>query len=308
MVRQGLFACLIITICSGVAFGQGLFESIMGPSGLGVWSPGNTQGAPQLTNPMFYAPSLNPTNPQMNSYGYGSGQAGAGYAPQPQPQAAPGQQQYGTQYQAAPQQPGQGYAPPQQGAPAQAQQGAYAPPGPPAQTPAQAQGYSLSDPSGGVYPDWYNYQPVSPHQQGYQPGAYSQAQGGAPAPSGQRPTGQAENLPPGAMQVTTSGPDGTTIEYYPPAHGAAQAPRGQQQVRWQNQQAAPVQQQPSGQQYRQPRQQQRAQQGAQDNKRKREQTKADKRSKRSAGGVATPKPVRIPEGSDPRYGWGAGRN
>jgi len=103
-----------------------------------------------------------------------------------------------------------------------------------------------------------------------------------------RPPEFVEDLPAGAVRVTTTTPDGTTVQYYPPSgeledEQAVARPRPRQQAR--------------------PRQ---AAAGAQ---RARPPAAAQQQvevSTQSRADIAMPKPVQIPQTQDPRSGWDAG--
>jgi len=284
MLRTGLLTIAMIVALQGLCFGQGFLDSLLGPSGLGLWS-GSDPSAQQYNNPQMWG-----------------GAPGQAQQPYQQP-GGPGQQQMTYP------------------------QGAY-PPGYP------QQGYGYQQPQGysyqqqGVYGDWQNYPPAPiggnpqqysttqespapqqyPSQQQYQqPQRYvapsvqaapDQTAQGAPGQPALRPgqyaPGQlpitADDLPPGAVRMTTTTPEGTRVEYYPPADEPG-APQGTVQP-------APRRLKPKP-----------AAPRAQTVKRAqpREQTTG---GVESTGGssIAMPKPVEIPQGQDPRYGWGAAVN
>jgi hypothetical protein len=280
MLRTGLLTIAMIVALQGFCFGQGFLDSLLGPGGLGLW--GSDSSGQQYNNPQMWGGAQGP--PQQ---------------PYQQP-GAPGQQQM-TYPQGYP----QGY--PQQG---------YGYP--------QAPGYG--QPQQGVYADWQNYTPApiggdqqqyAPQQESSPPQQYPAQQQyqaptrytappvqAAPARPAQRTQGQpslrpgqyvpgqaplvADDLPPGSVRMTTTTPQGTRVEYYPPAdepgmtQGAAQPP-----VRRLKPKPAAAK--------------------AQSAVRPREQT-AGRTESSGGSSVAMPKPVEIPQGQDPRYGWGAAVN
>lgn len=286
MIRIGVIACVMIIAFQGFAFGQGLLDSVLGPGGLGLWSGDssrqfNPQGyqGPQPQQQQYYQPPAAPGQQYPQAAGYpqqyygqqqgvysdwqnqqpaviGSpDQYGASpqypeqqqYAEQPQYQQYPAQQQYPPQQQYQQQYPPQQqqYAPPQQ---------QYAAP----QVPAS--------------------QPRGP-QQPLRPGQYSPAQG-TTGPGQVR----AEDLPPGAVRMTVTTPEGTTVQYYPPtgepdSESVARPPRQKRPAAPKPTRAKQVQQQT-------------------------EQT-SGVGPQQGAAPIAMPKPVEIPKGQDPRYGWGA---
>jgi hypothetical protein len=263
MLRKGMLILALIGATQGLCFGQGILDSVLGPGGLGIWGGDSSH----LTN-----------------------------------------QQYPS-------------APPQQQPPYQDQQPAY----PGQQAPYPGAGYPQNPyyNQQGVYGDWQNYPPATiggagqdqyPAEQQYQPPQYStqtqtvpqvqgppqvapqqppvQAQMQQPMLPRQYPPGpppvRAEDLPAGAVRITTTTPDGTTVQFYPPdgqpmqEPGVAppQQPRRMRAKPSTAKQAAPRATQP------------------------REKTGA---APSSGDGVAMPKPVEVPQG-DPRYGWGSAIN
>jgi hypothetical protein len=282
MLRTGLITIAMVVALQGFCFGQGFLDSLLGPSGLGLWGGGE-------------ATSQQYNNPQMWSGGQGQAQQ-----PYQQP-GVPGQQQA---YPPAGAQGGypQGYQP---------QQGYGYP---------QTQGYSYHQQ--GVYGDWQNYPPAPIGGNTQQ---YSSTQGSAapqqyqapqryvapptqptPAQPVQRTQAQpsmqrgqyvpaeaqvsADDLPPGSVRMTTTTPEGTRVEYYPPANepGAPQPTARPPVRRLKHKPAAP----------------------------KAQSVKRAQPRERTAGGVesthgssiAMPKPVEIPQSQDPRFGWGAAVN
>jgi hypothetical protein len=283
MIRTGLITIAMIVALQGFCFGQGFLDSLLGPGGLGLWGSGD-------------ATSQQYNNPQMWS-------GGQGQAQQPYQQPGPGQQQMA--YPGAQGGYPQGY--PQQG---------YGYP--------QAQGYQQQ----GVYADWQNYPPApiggntqqysatqgseAPQQyqaqQQYQPPQRYVAPPvqAAPTPPVQRTPGQpslqreqyvpaeaqvsADDLPPGSVRMTTTTPEGTRVEYYPPPNeqGVAQPPARPPVRRLKHKPAAPKAQ----------------------SARRAQPREHTARGAESTGGssIAMPKPVEIPQSQDPRYGWGAAVN
>lgn len=262
MLRTLAIILTLVLAASGTALAQGgVLDSIFGQGGLGIWGGGDSS---QFNAQQYYGPP-----------------------PQEYPQPMPGQQP-GMQSQGYPQgYPQQDYQYPQtQPAPYGSQPGVnaewyYPPPG--------EQAAPAGPPQAAPPPVRYTNPPA-------QAAPMPQAQAGPPAPymPGQAPPpprpgqynpnpGEVEDLPAGAVRVTTTTPDGTTVQFYPP-EGQPQMtdPRMQQQQprRPRTQGAKPRQQ-------RQPR----------------EQTSAGQAPSGSDMSVAMPKPVEIPQGQDPRSGW-----
>ncbi len=248
MSKLGIVALLAILFISGTAFGQSLLDSVFGPSGLGVW--GAPPAGQQFDDPRYYGGymSTDPNQPmgQQTPSGYPQG-----YAQQyPQDAYGYGQPQY------APQQP---YYP-------------QAPGGPAAAVPSPQYGAAPTQPAPQAPPV---ARPPSPR---------SGAQGQAQRTSRQRPvTGPQETggkfgdpLPPGAVRITTTTPEGTIVQYYPPA-GTEGSEQAYQRPR------------PRAASSRAPRSDQ---QGTQ-----------RPPSETSGSSIAMPKPVPIPQGQDPRAGW-----
>jgi hypothetical protein len=257
MIRKGMIILALVVLSQGTAMAQGMLDSVLGPGGLGLWGSGGDQtpqfdvqsqyGAPPPTPQQQYQ---QPGMPAPGGYppGYGYGQQPGVYSDWHQYQGQPG----------APEGPPpvRYSAPPGQYAP---QPGQYPPPtGGQVAAPLPAQGGA----------------PL-------RPGQYSSRQGGPPQGP---PTGDVEELPSGAVRVTTTTPDGTTIQYYPPA-GEAPPQQARPQPRRARQGQAPRSGQPA-------------------------RTEQPTGGAPSIGdsGVAMPKPVQIPEGQDPRSGWGAAVN
>ncbi len=161
----------------------------------------------------------------------------------------------------------------------------------------------------GQYPQWQGYQApqAAPPQVEYsatqpqasqpapqpvtvqvQPRGTAPAQQQGPAPV---PTDSSlefdPNLPAGAVKITTTTPDGTTVQYYPPS--AQQGP----------QQSAVAPPPPN--------------RGRSSARRLRASQASTRRTRPASpnngtSAIAMPKPVRIPQGSDPRAGWGPAVN
>ena len=265
MATRGILALILVVALVGPASGQGLFESILGPGGLGIWGGGAQypQAAPQqFNNPQFYGGQQYPGQvssqnypPQTGSYSYG--QPGQGYPQQPYRTESG---LYADWYQYPPAVPG-----------AEPSTQPYGPPAPPptryVAPPAPA-------------PQQYQSQAPTPQRQ-LRPGQYSPRQG---------PPQGAEDLPPGAVRVTTTTPEGTTVQYYPPRPG----PESQQGVTSRQprpRRAAAPQTRPSRTQSNQGRSQ--------------PATSQRPSAQYSSSSVAMPQPVQIPTDRDPRSGWEA---
>jgi hypothetical protein len=87
-----------------------------------------------------------------------------------------------------------------------------------------------------------------------------------------------ENLPSGAVRITTQTPDGTTVQYYPPA----------------GEEIAPMPK---------PRRDQGPNKPARVKKPAQEQGPAPAANQNTSGSIAMPRPMEIPQGQDPRSGW-----
>ncbi|MDA8406510.1 MAG: hypothetical protein M0T73_06605 [Deltaproteobacteria bacterium] len=245
MPKIALITILAILI-PAVCFGQGILESVLGPGGLGVW---NGVGANQFNYQQFQGQQ--PNQPMQQGY-------------------EQGQNPYA--------QPNQGYAPP------------------PAYPNYNQQG---------VYSDWQNYQQPSNAPQGPPPVSYTAppqqgpppnqnqvpvAQGRQPQPPpGQYPSYPQsqqfdENLPAGAVRITTQTPDGTTVQYYPPqGEDMENQPISARKPKQRRGQVAPT---PA--RVKKPAQEQRTSAGAHEGQ---------------GTSIAMPHPVEIPQGQDPRSGW-----
>lgn len=274
MIRASMIALVMIIAFQGLACGQGILDSVLGPGGLGIWGGDssrqfNPQGyndqppGPQQQQQYYPPQGQQPYSPQqygpqqgVNADWYNqppaAGSQGAQYGSAPQ--QYPEQQQYGGQpqyQQYPPQQPYQQQMPPQQG---------YAPPQ-------------------GQYAAPQQVAPQRLPQQQLRPGQYTQA------PPAQGPgQGTADDLPAGAVRIMTTTPDGTTVQYYPPSG----EPDAEGAVRPQRQRK-PAGAKPSARQ-------------------KQSQQQADQssvvQSQQGTAPIAMPKPVEMPK-QDPRYGWGA---
>lgn len=266
MIRKTA-AAVALTLMFGVpAFGQGLFDSVLGPGGLGLW--GGSSGYEQQMLNQFNSPSFyggmnqgqsNYTSPQQVPQGY-QGQApayGQGYPP---PATSP-YQGYGGQ---------QGVYPDwysyQPGAVAQPQPATAAPPGPVR--------YTAPPP-----------QPAQPPVQEPQPPAEQARVMPQPGEI------EAEDLPPGAVHITTITPSGTTVQYYPPAGALPVQPQAQ------------VQQQPQPNRNVRRRTEQKPRINA---RRGNAGRTTSRESGASDSTVAMPQPVRLPQQMDPRMGWDTG--
>ncbi|MGB6067805.1 MAG: hypothetical protein WBG50_23610 [Desulfomonilaceae bacterium] len=287
MIRTGLLTIVMIVALQGFCFGQGLLDSVLGPGGLGLWGGDTTS---QYQNPQMWtgnaqgqmqqpAPGQQPTGypqqgyayPQAQAYGYQQQGVNSDWQNYPSAPVGSGGQQY-----SPPQQPA---APPQYGVQQQYQTQQQFPPQ--QRVPAQQQ-YSGSQ--------RYNAPraqavPVRPTQAAtarpsFKPGEYA---------PGQAPV-TAEDLPAGAVRMTTTTPQGTRVDYYPPAgepnpaQGAVRRP-----VRH-------LKPKPAGAKAQSARRFQ-----------PREQT-AGRAVSQASSSIAMPKPVAIPQGQDPRFGWSSAVN
>jgi hypothetical protein len=303
MLRTGFVTIAMIIALQGFCFGQGILDSLLGPGGLGVW--GGDAGN-QYNNPQMWGGAQGPQQQPYQQPSY-PGQQQMSY-PQPGAQAyPPGYSQ-------------QGYSNPQ--APGYQQQGLYADwqnyPAAPIggnpqeysaqQQPAATQQYQA--PQQSAAPQQYQAPPQYQAQQQYQPPQQyttappqagptqpmQAAPGQSPLRPGQYVPGEgpitADDLPAGAVRVTTTTPEGTRVEYYPPT-GELGAPPPEGAVRRPARQPKPkpAAAKPQGARQAQPR----------------EQNVSGAESPGSSS-IAMPKPVEIPQGQDPRYGWGAAVN
>lgn len=254
MIKVALIIMLVI-LTPAVCLAQGILDSVLGPGGLGVWGGG---GSNQFNYQQFQGQEA-------------AGQQGYQQGPNPYAQPAPG---YG--------------APP-----------GYGTPPPPAYP-----NYSQQ----GTYSDWQNYQQPNTAQQGPPPVSYTapppqQAppQYGAPATQygpqqlrpGQYQTNQApplfdDNLPAGAVRITTQTPDGTTVQYYGPQGDEGDQAATARQPRARRGQAAPK--------------------PARTKKQTQEQAVSSGAAQNPGTSIAMPRPVEIPQGQDPRSGWNSSFN
>ena len=256
MARRLTLALAIVTLVCGPCMGQGFMDSVLGAGGLGLWGNANTGqfGYQQFQNGSMYPGG----QPSMEQPGYQ--QPPPGYA---QPGGAPPQ---GYGYQPAP--------------PYATQQGVYS-------------DWHVNQPQAQQGPPPVQYQapvqqPSYGPQQGYAHPA-TQLRPGQYSPSYPQPGSFDENLPAGAVRITTTTPDGTTIQYYPPSgdqdeEQVRQPPQRRQKPRTQARQTA---QKPQQQAVEQP------------------QTSGQNQA---TGSIAMPRPVEIPKEQDPRAGWGAAMN
>ena len=308
MKRTGIFLLALLAVMQGPAFSQGVIDSIFGPGGFGI--TGGGQAANQFDSSQYYGGNVDPSRQysQQPQQGYQQG-----------PQGYPGYGQQG--YQQGPQGSSgydqQGYQQGPQGYPGYGQQG-YPPQGYGNQ---QSQQYDNTQE--GIYSDWHNQQLGSnapPAEQYGPPGiqaappgpppvaappsprvAPSRSQRSATSPQAgvSRPTTQGraqrpgqytaeqtgrfgDALPPGAARITTTTPEGTSVQYYPPG---GQPESDDQAVREQPRQARP--------------------RSAASRTPRAPQTTPQEQTVTSPSSIAMPKPVTIPQGQDPRSGWGA---
>ena len=232
MLRTGLLTIAMIVALQGFCFGQGFLDSLLGPSGLGLWGGGDA-ASQQYNNPQMWGGAQ---GPQQQPY---------------QQPGAPGQQQM-TYPPAGAQGYPQGY--PQQGY--LRRQGMASRNREFIRTGKTIRRHLLAAISSSMrrrrdLPLRSNTRPQQqyPAQQQYQapqrytappvqaaPARPTQAAPGQPSlrpgqyVPGQAPVAAADDLPPGAVRMTTTTPEGTRVEYYPPTdepglpQGAAQPP------------------------------------------------------------------------------------
>jgi len=341
MIVRSLLTVLLLIMFNGWVHAQGLFDSVLGPGGLGIWGAGSPeqQTVQQFNTPMYYGgqPTGPDGHPQMGGMPQGAVQ-GYGQAPPPQgyPPNSPPPEGYADGYgsqapaQYPPQQPGMGdpqgpvrYTAPPQGTgrqPAagvrqpqqqrkQAASGRAAVRGntnrPKAPTAPEAQ-----DPNQPQVMGQRQYQqpvPAQPPAQYPQPGPYPpQAQyPQQPAPRDPRQLDvSAEDLPAGSVRMSTTTPQGTTVQFYPPVDAEMGPP-------------FPPVQQPVPAAKKRPTQPRRAAGQAQQSPggsaktQERPASQSNKVSNQGGGtqtgtpSIAMPQPVEIPQGRDPRAGWGA---
>jgi hypothetical protein len=287
MLRTGLVVIALVLALQCQASAQGFLDSIFGPSGLGLWgdsftsqfnSPEPQAAGNQMPGQMYqgypqapgyqqqYYPSQQGYAPQQYAPQQYAPQ-GQGYYPQPGGQvgATPPQQYSQPQQYASPQQYGEQQYAPQQQAPVQQ----FTPQQQAAPTDVQR-----------------NRTQRAPAASGLRPGQYSPTP--QPAAPGQLPI-SADDLPPGAVSISTTTPEGTRVEYYPPAGEQGPPAAGVRQRPRQQKQGTPSAAQPRRIQPR-------------------EQMTSDSGTENSSAPIAMPKPVEIPGGQDPRSGWGAAVN
>jgi len=262
MIRISAIVLTLVVALSGSALAQGGFmDAVFGPGGLGLWGGGDPS---QFNVQQHYGPPPQDYGQQGYQqqgapYGYQQGYPPQGYS-YPQGQAMPYGNQPGVyadwynypqgQTQAPSGPPPVRYtAPPGQAAPTPQVQAA---PPPQAQAPAAGQ--------------------AAPYNAPLRPGQYSPSQ---------IPPGSVDELPAGAVRVTTTTPEGTTVQFYPPEGQPMSVQPGSQQ------QPRRIRSQPAAK--RRPSQ-------------PREQSAATAPSSTDTS-VVMPKPVEMPSGQDPRAGW-----
>lgn len=247
MSKLGIAILFVVLLMHGTALGQSLLDSIFGPSGLGVL--GAPQAGAQFDDPRYYRGSVNAdpsrqmAQPSQPGYpeGYSQGpQQAYGYGQQPY---APGQQYY-------PQDPNQ----------------------PPAPVPPPQYGPAPQLPPQGASQVQRSLPRATSQSQG-QRSAHQRVIAAPPQETGGR---FGDPLPPGAVRVTTTTPEGTIVQYYPPTG----TPEGEQAYRQRPR--------PSAASSRPPRV---------------EQQKAHEQPEAVRSSIAMPKPVPIPQNQDPRIGW-----
>jgi UPF0755 protein len=261
-----MIALMLIIALQGLAFGQGLLDSVLGPGGLGIWgggsdqqfSPQSTYGSPPGQQQQYYPPQGQQGYSQPQSYGTQQGVYSDWYNQPPAAAGSPGVQYGGVPQQYSQQEPQIQQYPPQQ----------Y-------QQYPQQQQYQQQFPQQGYAPQQQYAAPQQtapqPPQQQLRPGQYSPNQ---PAPGQGQMT--ADDLPSGAVRIMTTTPDGTTVQYYPPAgepDAAAVPPQRQRRPA-----AKPA--------------------------RQRQTETSAPQTQQGTAPIAMPKPMELPK-QDPRYGWGA---
>ncbi len=287
MIRTLALTLALVVALQGIVYGQGLIESIFGQGGFGGATQSQQPMVQQFNDPALYSGGNDPNSP----YNPQAGQPGAygppGYG---QPGAAPQQYQqdypqgggvYSDWHRYPPAtvggQPPANYqsqppvtysAPPQQPAPSPPQRRAVRAPRAPS---APAAGAAATPPG-----QAYGTAPQPP----LRAGQYSPQQPPPAALNG----GDPERLPPGATQITTTTPEGTTVQYFPPPPDALQP--------------MPAVQAP-------PRQVRPRQAGAAARQKASAPQSQPQTADQGTAGIAMPKPVEIPAGRDPRSGWTA---
>lgn len=255
MGKIGVIIFCIVLVTQGNACGQSLLDSVFGAGGLGIW--GGAQQAPAFDNPRYVGGGVDPNQQFGPPQQMGQPQ---GYGQQYPPQA------YGYG-QMQPYDQGQGYYPDYQNQPP--------PQGP---LPPYGQGAMQAPPP----------QPApqiqAPPPRQAQPMAQRSARprGATPAQPDPYQGGRfGDPLPPGAARVTTTTPEGTSVQYYAPSITQ------------------------EGDQYTGPSQQPRpraASSPSRTSSKPRQET-ALQQEQAPRSSVAMPKPVTIPQGQDPRSGW-----
>jgi hypothetical protein len=314
MFRVAGMCLVLVIVLANVGFCQSLFNSVLGPNGLGIYGGSNIQS--QMMNQFNHPQFLGVRNPQDRG-----GLANSALPGQTQPPWPVQGQNYSQTYNQGMNQMGQ-----QQ----YAQRGTQ-------------QGISFT-PGGGVYADWYqNVTPQAPAQPQYtqpapaprqpmqapvqpqytqpapaprrqvqtqalprqrvQPQMQTAAPGQPPLRPGQYARRQpaptsVDDLPPGAVRVTTITPEGTSVQTYPPAGtpmpmsatmqpGASQVQQGPRRLRAKQKRRTRVKRPtPSH------------SQSAPLSKQVASSTTAEKQH------IAMPTPVAVPQNKDPRIGWG----
>lgn len=259
MLRLGIFIVALILATNGMCLAQGFLDSVLGPGGLGIWGgdSSNLGNQQQYQQPPYQGPQTPyPSYPgaapgyPQNPYYNQQGVYGDWQNYPPATVGGTGQEQYA---------PEQQYQAPQFSTQVQTV--------PPMHAPPQAA-----------------FQQQPPQRAPLRPGQYT------PGPPPGPPQVTAEDLPAGAVRITTTTPDGTTVQFYPPSGGEAYQDPGV---------AAP----------QQPRRIRARPATAKPNEARANQAR-EKPSSGSTpeGGIAMPKPVEIPQNQDPRQGWGAAIN
>jgi hypothetical protein len=247
MIRILVVALSLILAFHGLAFGQGIMESILGAGWTGFGQSQNNI-VNRFTSPMFYGGSYDPSRMTYRQPG----------APGQQGQA--GQQSYNYSF-TPPSTPG--IYPDWQG-------GRPGPTAPPVT-------YSTPPPARYTAPPRQRTRAPAPQgtarQAPVRPGQYSPRQGPR----------DVDQLPSGAVQVTTTTPQGTMVQYYAPPGETPAGPMPTYRER------RPL-----------PR---RATSRAKPRTTAPQATVEDTRGQPT--GIAMPRPVEIPSGADPRSGWRA---
>jgi hypothetical protein len=209
MLRTGLITIAMIAALQGICFGQGFLDSILGPGGLGLWGSGDAPSQ-QYNNPKMGRGAQGPTQ-QLYQQPAASGQQQTTYPPA-------GAQAYPRSY------PEKGYGYPQQGYSYQ-QQGVHGDPQQYSATQVSSAPQQHQAPQQSRAPQQYTAPlaqatpgrpaQAAPRQPSLRPGQH--APGHAPV--------TADDLPPGAVRMTTTTPEGAWVQYYPPTDEPG-APQG----------------------------------------------------------------------------------